>query len=35
MDKREIEMHDFELAIDKVIAGPEKKTRIIQPKKKR
>ncbi len=34
MDKREIEMHDLELAIDKVIAGPEKKTRIIQPKEK-
>lgn len=34
LDKREIEMHDLELAIDKVIAGPEKKTRIIQPKEK-
>ncbi len=34
-DKREIEMLDMELAIDKVIAGPEKKTRIIRPKKKR
>jgi cell division protease FtsH len=34
MDKREIEMNDLELAIDKVIAGPEKKTRIIQPKEK-
>jgi cell division protease FtsH len=34
MDKREIEMKDLELAIDKVIAGPEKKTRIIQPKEK-
>jgi cell division protease FtsH len=34
LDKREIEMNDLELAIDKVIAGPEKKTRIIQPKEK-
>ena len=34
MDKREIEMTDLELAIDKVIAGPEKRTRIIQPKEK-
>ncbi len=33
-DKREIEMKDMELAIDKVIAGPEKKSRIIQPKEK-
>lgn len=33
-DKREIEMTDLELAIDKVIAGPEKRTRIIQPKEK-
>ncbi len=33
-DKREIEMHDLELAIDKVIAGPEKKTRIISGKEK-
>lgn len=33
-DKREIEMHDLELAIDKVIAGPEKKTRLISPKEK-
>jgi cell division protease FtsH len=33
-DKREIEMIDLELAIDKVIAGPEKKTRIIAPKEK-
>jgi len=33
-DKREIEMRDLELAIDKVIAGPEKKTRIIQAKEK-
>lgn len=33
-DKREIEMNDMELAIDKVIAGPEKKTRIIRPKEK-
>jgi cell division protease FtsH len=34
LDKREIEMRDLELAIDKVIAGPEKKSRIIQPKEK-
>ncbi|MBS1991596.1 MAG: ATP-dependent zinc metalloprotease FtsH [Cyanobacteria bacterium SZAS LIN-3] len=33
-DKREIEMRDLELAIDKVIAGPEKKTRIISQKEK-
>lgn len=33
-DKREIEMTDLESAIDKVIAGPEKKTRIISPKEK-
>jgi cell division protease FtsH len=33
-DKREIEMNDLELAIDKVIAGPEKKTRIISPREK-
>lgn len=33
-DKREIEMIDLELAIDKVIAGPEKRTRIIPPKEK-
>lgn len=33
-DKREIEMLDLELAIDKVIAGPEKRTRIIAPKEK-
>lgn len=33
-DKREIEMKDLEAAIDKVIAGPEKKTRIISPKEK-
>ena len=33
-DKREIEMKDLESAIDKVIAGPEKKTRIISPKEK-
>ena len=33
-DKREIEMSDLESAIDKVIAGPEKKTRIIPPKEK-
>jgi cell division protease FtsH len=34
LDKREIEMTDLELAIDKVIAGPEKRTRIIRPKEK-
>lgn len=34
LNKREIEMLDLELAIDKVIAGPEKKTRIIAPKEK-
>lgn len=34
LDKREIEMLDLELAIDKVIAGPEKKTRIISVKEK-
>lgn len=33
-DKREIEMLDLELAIDKVIAGPEKKTRLISVKEK-
>ncbi|CAN5254514.1 ATP-dependent zinc metalloprotease FtsH [soil metagenome] len=33
-DKREIEMLDLELAIDKVIAGPEKRTRIISGKEK-
>jgi len=33
-NKREIEMHDLELAIDKVVAGPEKKTRIISAKEK-
>jgi cell division protease FtsH len=33
-DKREIEMNDLELAIDKVIAGPEKKTRLISVKEK-
>ncbi len=33
-DKREIEMKDLEAAIDKVIAGPEKKTRIISPREK-
>ncbi len=33
-DKREIEMLDLELAIDKVIAGPEKRTRIISAKEK-
>lgn len=33
-DKREIFMGDIEEAIDKVIAGPEKKSRIISPKDK-
>ena len=33
-NKKEIEMKDLELAIDKVIAGPEKKTRIIGVKEK-
>ncbi|HEY9713059.1 MAG TPA: AAA family ATPase, partial [Chroococcales cyanobacterium] len=33
-DKREIHMNHLELAIDKVIAGPEKKTRIISAKEK-
>ncbi len=33
-DKREIEMNDLELAIDKVIAGPEKKTRLISAREK-
>ncbi|HEY9784018.1 MAG TPA: ATP-dependent zinc metalloprotease FtsH [Candidatus Obscuribacterales bacterium] len=33
-DKREIEMRDLELAIDKVVAGPEKKTRIISQREK-
>lgn len=34
LDKREIEMIDLDSAIDKVIAGPEKKTRIIPQKEK-
>ena len=34
LNKREIEMIDLEKAIDKVIAGPEKKTRIISQKEK-
>ncbi len=33
-DKREIEMLDLEQAIDKVVAGPEKRTRIISAKEK-
>ena len=33
-DKREVNMEDLEEAIDKVIAGPEKKSRIITPKDK-
>ncbi len=33
-DKREIDMKDLELAIDKVSFGPEKKSRIISPKEK-
>jgi cell division protease FtsH len=34
LDKREIEMPDLEQAIDKVVAGPERKTRIISAKEK-
>lgn len=34
-DKREIEMLDLEAAIDKVIAGPEKRSRIIPPEEKK
>lgn len=34
-DKREIDMHDLELAIDKVSFGPEKKSRIISEKEKK
>ena len=34
-DKREIEMIDLESAIDKVIAGPEKRSRIISPAEKK
>ncbi len=33
-DKREIDMQDLELAIDKVSFGPEKKSRIISPREK-
>jgi cell division protease FtsH len=33
-DKREIEMNDLEVAIDKVIAGPEKRSRIMPEKEK-
>jgi len=33
-NKREIEMNDLELAIDKVVAGPEKKSRLISAKEK-
>lgn len=33
-DKREIEMIDLEVAIDKVIAGPEKRSRIMPEKEK-
>lgn len=33
-NKREISMEDLEQAIDKVLAGPEKKSRIITPKDK-
>ncbi|MBX9687610.1 MAG: ATP-dependent zinc metalloprotease FtsH [Candidatus Obscuribacterales bacterium] len=33
-DKREIEMVDLEVAIDKVIAGPEKRSRIMPEKEK-
>lgn len=34
LDKREIEMIDLEVAIDKVIAGPEKRSRIMPEKEK-
>lgn len=34
-DKREIDMRDLELAIDKVSLGPEKKSRIISEKEKK
>ena len=34
LDKREIEMSDLENAIDKVIAGPEKRSRIMPEKEK-
>lgn len=34
-DKREIDMNDLELAIDKVSFGPEKKSRIISEKEKK
>lgn len=33
-DKQEIEMNDLDAAIDKILAGPEKKSRIISPKEK-
>jgi cell division protease FtsH len=33
-DKQTIEMHDLEMAIDKIIAGPEKKSRIIDDHEK-
>ena len=33
-DKREIDMIELEMAIDKVIAGPEKRSRIMPPKEK-
>ncbi len=33
-NKREINMEEFEEAIEKVIAGPEKKNRILRPKEK-
>jgi cell division protease FtsH len=34
LNKQEVEMIDLENAIDKVVAGPEKKTRIITPREK-
>ena len=34
LDKREIEMSDLEVAIDKVIAGPEKRSRLMPEKEK-
>lgn len=35
LDKREIEMSDLEVAIDKVIAGPEKRSRLMPDKEKK
>ncbi len=33
-NQKQIEMHDLDSSIDKVLAGPEKKSRIISPKEK-